>query len=237
MQNMREQVDPINNLKDKWLMATVVNNVDPGNGARVQITCAAIPSIASTPVWAAPDTVDGGNGGGDETQDIPAIGSEVYVKFQNGDIHFPLYRGAVIKPGGLPTLGGDPNIYGRKRGVVILKENKTTGDIVITCPNFTVHVDENGNATITGGGTLTLNFQSSTLNIPNNTINGNVTVNGNMLIEKNLTVEQETAVNGGFTAADGVGCTLPADTTIAGKQVDGHIHGNVQNGGGVTNPF
>lgn len=63
------------------------------------------------------------------------------------------------------------------------------------------------------------------------------TFTGDVIIDKSLTVTQQTAVNGGFTAAAGQACDLPTETTVNGKQVDGHIHGAVVRGGDNTDPF
>lgn len=64
-----------------------------------------------------------------------------------------------------------------------------------------------------------------------------VEIDGNLSVQQNTTVTGATSVNGGFSAAGGHPCTLPHETTVAGKQVDGHEHGGVQSGGSNTNPF
>lgn len=72
-------------------------------------------------------------------------------------------------------------------------------------------------------------------------IKGNLVVDKNTTVSQNLTVTQNatisglTSANGGFTAASGQPCTLPASTTVAGKTVNGHIHTDPQ--GGSTGPF
>ncbi|QOV06249.1 baseplate central spike [Burkholderia phage Maja] len=59
---------------------------------------------------------------------------------------------------------------------------------------------------------------------------------GNVKVVQNLTVGGETNVNGGFTSAAGQPCTLPATTTVAGKQVDTHTHapGTYRDGQGAS---
>ncbi|MEG0207021.1 Gp138 family membrane-puncturing spike protein [Citrobacter sp.] len=58
---------------------------------------------------------------------------------------------------------------------------------------------------------------------------------GNVTIDKNLIVTGTTNVNGGFTAASGKPCSLPTETTVDGKKVDGHVHSNPE--GGNVGPF
>lgn len=51
---------------------------------------------------------------------------------------------------------------------------------------------------------------------------------GNLTVDKNLVVSGTTKVNGGFTAATGAPCSLPAEATVDGINVKGH--GHEQNG-------
>ena len=67
-------------------------------------------------------------------------------------------------------------------------------------------------------------------------INGDLHVNGNTLTDKTTTSTGGMMANGGFTSANGQACTLPASTTVAGKQVNLHVHR--ENGAGNnTDPF
>lgn len=68
-----------------------------------------------------------------------------------------------------------------------------------------------------------------TVDVPQSEFTGNVT------IDKNLIVTGKTDVNGGFTAKAGKACSLPTETTVAGKKVDGHTHTNPE--GGNVGPF
>lgn len=72
---------------------------------------------------------------------------------------------------------------------------------------------------------------------PTTTFTGDVIIEKNATVAGNTTVTGETQVNGGFSAAAGKPCTLPATTTVASKQVDGHKHGGVQSGGSQTDGF
>ena len=71
------------------------------------------------------------------------------------------------------------------------------------------------------------------IEVPDTEITGNLKVGGN------TEIAGMTNVNGGFSATGGAGleCSLPATTTVNGKQVDGHEHGGIQPGSGHTDPF
>jgi len=66
--------------------AVVINNVDPQDAGRVQI---ALPSVPGFPagVWAAAATPGSPN----SPAVAPAVGSEVWVKFQGGDPSYPVW--------------------------------------------------------------------------------------------------------------------------------------------------
>jgi hypothetical protein len=197
MENLKDNAQPASDYRGKWIQAIVTGNTDSLNAGRIQIS---VPGVVEDNPWAIADSVDGGGGGGDCTQDIPAIGSKVYVKFQDGKINFPVYRGAVIQPGTyLSPLTGDPNIYGWVRGTTSWWLNKTTGEFEQTGANYTHHVDGSGNETVTASGSLSTTYTEVTNNVPNTTFTGNVTINGNLLVQGAITV------NGGFTSNGGTG--------------------------------
>ncbi len=90
---------------------------------------------------------------------------------------------------------------------------------------------------ISEGSILIAATSKVTVRVPTTEFTGDVNIDGNMSVAKNATVTGQTQVNGGFAAAGGQACTLPATTTVDGKMVDGHQHGGVQSGGSNTNPF
>lgn len=199
MESLKDNATPSSNYAGKWIIATVTGNTDPKKVGRVQISVAGL--VSDNP-WAVPDSIDGGGGGGDATQDIPAVGSQVYVKLQDGKVSHPMYKGAVVKPGGLPApLNGDPNIFGWIRGTTSWWVNKKTGEAQYTGPKYTMHIDPNGNVTVNGSGNLDVTYSGATFHIPNTTFTGNVNIGGN------LTVTGATTVNGGFTSNGGTGGT------------------------------
>jgi hypothetical protein len=70
---------------------------------------------------------------------------------------------------------------------------------------------------------------------PTAEFSADVHVKGNLLVDHNSVTTGATTANGGFTAAAGQACTLPATTTVNGKAVNGHVHTDPQ--GGSTGPF
>lgn len=112
-------------------MATVVDNADPLKLHRIRVTVPGIleaDTIDAIP-WALPKSPNAfGNDQVANTStkqsfsvSIPAIGSRVYVYFQNGDPHFPVYEGSAVVDGSLlnnPTYASDelmvnyPHRYG-----------------------------------------------------------------------------------------------------------------------------
>lgn len=236
MENLQDNAKKTNDYTGKWLIATVTANIDPKNVGRIKIN---IPGVAVDDPWAIPDSVDGGGGGGDATQDIPAQGSKVYVKLQDGSVNHPVYRGAVIQPGGLPApLNGDPNIYGYVRGKATWWLNKATGETEYKTPTYTMHIDANGALTLTGADALTMKFSNGTFDIPNSTFTGNVQIDGN------LTVTGATTLNGGLTSNGGTGGTgnvavfngpiiTNSDLTVGGSLT---VSGTGSFGGNVSAP-
>ena len=61
--------------------ATVVDNVDPGQGARLQVS---VPDVlGESPAWASPSASGGSS--------VPDIGSTVSVQFEGGDPEHPVW--------------------------------------------------------------------------------------------------------------------------------------------------
>ncbi|WGN90796.1 hypothetical protein [Burkholderia phage vB_BglM_WTB] len=81
-----------------------------------------------------------------------------------------------------------------------------------------------------------------TIRVPETEITGNLTVDGNVTIQGDTTMQGTsstqglTSANGGFTAKEGIACTLPTETTIGGIAVFTHVHTN-GNQGQDTGPF
>jgi phage gp45-like len=137
-----------------------------------------------------------------------------------GIANFPGSRFKTLKPGEV-ALGN----YITKSNIRFLEN----GDIqVIGTNNMTVTIAQNntvtigGSATINVTGSATINCASATLTAATTTINSNVTINGSLNINGNSTS------NGNFTTS--------GDVVASGISLSTHVHGGVQNGGGVTNP-
>ena len=116
---------------DGDFMAIVVDNADPLFLHRIRVT---VPGIleADDPTalpWALPKSLT--TFGNDQVLNtstkqsfsinVPAIGSRVYIYFQKGDPHFPVYAGSAVIDGSLtnnPTYSSDELMvnYPRRRG-------------------------------------------------------------------------------------------------------------------------
>jgi uncharacterized protein involved in type VI secretion and phage assembly len=83
---------------------TVVNNVDPKNMGRLQVSVPAVYG-SNTLNWAMPCTPYAGSGVG--LYLVPAVGANVWVEFEAGDIDFPVWAGCFWNendaPATLPT--------------------------------------------------------------------------------------------------------------------------------------
>ena len=60
---------------------SVVDNIDPGGYRRVAVQ---VPDVTTQTLWAAPEHTDAA---------LPAIGDEVVIRFQDGDVEHPLWSG------------------------------------------------------------------------------------------------------------------------------------------------
>jgi uncharacterized protein involved in type VI secretion and phage assembly len=69
---------------------TVVNNVDPQNTGRLQVTVPDVSNI-QTSTWAMPSAALAGNQSG--LFAVPPIGSNVWVEFEQGNSDYPIWSG------------------------------------------------------------------------------------------------------------------------------------------------
>jgi hypothetical protein len=100
------------------------------------------------------------------------------------------------------------------------------------------------------------------IDVPLTRMTNDVQIDGNLTVNKNATVKLNAQVNGGIAAMGtapgstvssfsggfkmvsggfeiepGQTVSLPTETTVNGKQVDGHVHGGIVIGGDDTEPF
>ena len=79
---------------------TVINNVDPDGHQRVVVQ---VPDVSSETMWAMPEQPDAA---------LPAIGDEVSIRFQDGNVDHPLWSGG-------SGSGSAASLDGAHRGTVI----------------------------------------------------------------------------------------------------------------------
>lgn len=97
MLDVTHQMDKPQDYKDQVFIGKVVVNDDIRKFHRIKVE---IPSIWNEYTqeqlpWCLPALVHGGCGPTEYSQNIPETGSFVYVTFQNGDNHFPVYWGGI----------------------------------------------------------------------------------------------------------------------------------------------
>jgi uncharacterized protein involved in type VI secretion and phage assembly len=80
--------------------ATVINNVDSDGHRRVAVQ---VPDLSTEAMWAMPEQQDAA---------LPAIGDEVSIRFQDGNVEHPLWSGG-------SGTGAAPALDGVHRGTVI----------------------------------------------------------------------------------------------------------------------
>lgn len=106
MLDVAQQTDKPQDYRDQTFIGRVVVNDDPKRFHRVKCE---IPDmwdeykVEELP-WCLPGALPGGCGATETTQNIPETGSLVYVTFQNGDNHFPVYHGGVRDYRNMPSV-------------------------------------------------------------------------------------------------------------------------------------
>jgi len=187
--NLRNQ-----NVKDVIYVGTVVNGNDPQKMGRVTVRVPHIfDNVADGDLpWAIPDRMAGpaGNVGGSASCMIPLAGSKVYVFFQLGNIHSPIYSTDILNTQFFAStvFGAEyPNAWGFSDGSNYLKINRATGDILIqNAVNSLINIAPDGTITVTSvkdlnvnvTGTTTVNSPTVIVNATDTTVNSdNVTVN------------------------------------------------------------
>lgn len=97
MLDVPQQMDKPQDYRDKVFVGKVVVTDDPRRFHRIKVE---IPDMwdgykQEELPWCIPAVLAGGCGPSEYSQDIPDTGNFVYVTFQNGDDHFPMYWGGV----------------------------------------------------------------------------------------------------------------------------------------------
>lgn len=97
MLDVTHQSDRPQDYKDQLFIGRVVVNDDPKRFHRIKVE---IPDMWDSYKqeelpWCMPGQLAGGSGSTETSQNIPETGSFVYITFQNGDNHNPVYMGGV----------------------------------------------------------------------------------------------------------------------------------------------
>ena len=152
------------------LIGTVVANNDPERLERVRIRVPVVlDGVADSDLpWAVPvlPRVQG-MGSGIGWCGVPAVGASIYVVFQRGDPHYPIYIGGVVDRSTRNSLFSTNYPY--RYGFVDLIGNKfyvdtSTGDVDFEHNSGTkFHIEPSGRVTVVASGDLSL--QGTTIHL------------------------------------------------------------------------
>lgn len=111
---------------------TVANNIDPMQRGRLQV---AVPAIYGTNQlnWALPCTPFAGNGHGFYM--IPAIGTNIWVEFEGGDIDSPIWSGCFWGDGECPGQLPQIKIIKTQAATITLDEVNAASPVLIETPS------------------------------------------------------------------------------------------------------
>ena len=196
----------------------VTDNADPDKLARVKLT---VPSLLGTAVtgWALPCLPCGGLSNQGFFY-VPAVGAQVWVEFEGGNLDFPIWTGTFWQQSGdAPQEAQDPptaTVLRTGKGHVFLLEDKDDAEEIklLHSAGAMLDMDKDGNVALSdnNGAKLTLDAQ-----------NGKVVLedaNGNTLTLDSQGAKVEDA-NGNKIemTASGVKVTASATITLEGSQV------------------
>lgn len=169
----------------KLLEGVVVDNNDPEGIDRVKATIPGIYSTAEDSPWIGPVKKSPfGSGSGWGTFGPPAVGSTLIVELQDGDPHYPVYHGVLLKSSHKTSdqkskfhkdawgfedpdhnrlvvdLAAHTTSFTSSSGVKF--EISASGDLTVTTPEHTVvNVGGNLSAQVTGNASLTVGGNAS----------------------------------------------------------------------------
>lgn len=155
---LEQKTKPRNQFLGKY-RAYVSNNDDTDKAMRIKVKCPKVYGESESD-WALPCLPTGYGF-------LPAIGSLVWVEFEEGDPNKPIWSGTWMKKESAPAViyeNEDTSrfiIYTNNGKIVIDDANETvtiecTGKVILNGQAVEINADTtiNGNVTITGGGTL-----------------------------------------------------------------------------------
>ncbi len=220
--------------------AVVLDNVDPLYMARLKVQLPAIP-FDELPNWAMPCTPYAGSNEG--FYFMPPIGANVWVEFESGDPHYPVWSGCYW-----PTAEDVPKKVGEENPNPIIKVLKTanfqltlddtadTGCLILNCSATSVKkeiefkCDENGVKLVvmdSNGGdkaTLTMNHDTGiVLEYPNGkitmeeaTLKLELSSSSQTMVDKKVTIDTDDTIVTGNEEVD-KDLVVKGDTTVNGN--------------------
>lgn len=195
-------------------------------------------------------------GGGAEIRVTPKVGDIGLAIFAERDIsNFKASRTSSL-PGSYRTFSMSDGFYLggflNDNAEVFIEVNDETGveveastlPIKVHGASLSATIDGNADITVSGtatvniAGSATVNAQSTTLNSPTNTINGNIEVNGNIGVNGGLWVRDDSEIHGGVRLLSWLDVqgrsTQSGGAIISGIVFESHRHGGVEPGDAST---
>jgi uncharacterized protein involved in type VI secretion and phage assembly len=149
---------------------TVINNVDPQQMGRLQVTVSDVPVLMST--WAMPCFPFTGTQSGAWT--IPSMGAGVWVEFEQGDPDYPIWSGCYFGSAAeVPSLAlaappALPNVVVQTTGQTTLMlsdvPGPTGGILLKTATGAMISINDVG-ITISNGKGATIAMTGPTVNV------------------------------------------------------------------------
>lgn len=196
----------------------VTDNADPNQLARVRLRVPALLGSAETG-WALPCLPCGGLAG-QGLFSVPAVGAQVWVEFEGGNLDFPIWSGTFWQqPGDAPSAVQDQptsQLWRSGKGHLLLLEDKDDAETVALqhAGGAALTLDAAGNTELTDshGARLTLNAENEQAVLED--ANGNVLT----LSSQGATLEDGNG-NRIEMSAGGVSVSTRAKITLEGSQV------------------
>lgn len=216
LSNLAANTNPVDYTGHSFI-GTVVANNDPDKNERVKVTIPGVyeGAVADLP-WVAPKVARlFGSTTSAAVFGVPVLGSQVFVEFQHGDPHYPLYVGCpTLKKQSIPESEVNyPNRYGLKDtagNLVIIDPTPGQNQLIIRHASGTVFQ-------INNDGSIVLNSVGGiTSTAPSWTHTGDITVQGNVHSTQSVIGDVDVLGNG--------------------VSLSSHTHGGVDRGNSNTNP-
>ena len=119
---------------------TVVSNEDPMGLGRLSVVCPAIDAHIPLPRWARPCVPYAGPEVGFFF--MPPIGASIWVEFEGGNPHYPIWSGCFWDEGETPLGGRDPmlKVLRTKFVTLIMNDTPEAGGFTLQCMDPAVNV-------------------------------------------------------------------------------------------------